>query len=180
MQFRALHGRVDTIGPFRGAPHTVDLIKRYALESQRQPIVRLTAEEIVSGLYAKDYASEIQAVYHFVVSHTRYANDPRTIELVRRPERLLQDIVAGKKPSTDCDDMVTLEAALLLALGRSVRIVTAAFNNAFFRGKRQYSHVYLQAQEPRSKKWVTLDPVAAEETGPMLRKIKALKVWSVA
>jgi hypothetical protein len=142
--------------------------------------VRLTAEEIVSELYAKDYNSEIQAIYNFVLAHCRYANDPRTTELVRRPERLIKEITSGKTPSIDCDDMVTLEAALLLSLGRSVRIMTVAFNNAFFRGNRQYSHVLLQAQEPLSKEWINVDPVAAEETGKMLGKVKALKIWPVA
>lgn len=181
MHFRAVHGhRVDTIASFKGAPHTVELMKRYALESQRNPIVRLTAEEVVSGLDPKDYLSEINAIYNFVIGHVRYANDPRTIELVRRPERILKEIIAGKTPSVDCDDMVTLEAALYLSLGRGVRIITVAFQNAFFRGRRQFSHVFLQVQEPRSKRWVNIDPVAAEETGRMLRKVKAFKIWPVA
>ena len=180
MHFRAVHGNVDTIAPFKGAPHTVALIKRYALESQRSPIVRLTAEEIVSGLDSKDYLSEIEAIYNFVIGHVRYANDPRTIELVRRPELVLREIVAGKTPSLDCDDMVTLELALYLSLGRRVRIITVAFNHAFFRGKRQFSHVFMQVQEPRSKAWINIDPVAAEETGKMLTKVKALKIWEVA
>lgn len=167
-------------GSFRGAPHTVALIKRYALEAQSNPRVRLLAEEIVSGLNSKDYLSEINAVYYYTLSHTRYANDPRTVELVRRPERIIRELESGKTPSLDCDDLVTFQAALLLSLGREVRVVTVAFNRAVYKGEIQYSHVYLQAREPRSGTWIVLDPVAAEESPEMLSRIKEMKIWPLA
>jgi hypothetical protein len=168
------------LSDFGGAPSTVALIKRYALESQRDPSVRLLAETIVQHTASKDYLSEILAVYFFTIGHTRYSNDPRSLELVKRPELVVRQIAAGQKPSLDCDDMVTFQGALLLSLGREVRAVTAAFRNAFHAGERQYSHVYLQVREPRSGLWLTLDPVAAEETGKMLRRVKAIKIWPIA
>lgn len=143
-------------------------------------MIRLLAEEITSGLASKDYLSEIQAVYFFVLGHTRYANDPRTVELVKRPERIVREIAAGKVPSLDCDDLVTFLAALLLSLGRSVQIMTVAFRRMVYRGNIQYSHVLLRVQEPRTKKWIILDPVAAEDTKKMLGKVKALKIWPLA
>lgn len=176
----ALGHKLDVDEPFRGAPQTVALVKRYALEAQGDPKVRLLAEQIVSGLSSKDYLSEICAVYYYVLNHTRYANDPRTVELVRRPSRIIDELVAGKTPSLDCDDLVTFQAALLLALGREVRIVTIAFRKVKYRGEVQYSHVYLQAKEPRTSKWIVLDPVAAEETAAMLRKGQAIKIWPLA
>ena len=167
-------------GPFRGAPHTVALVKRYALEAQSNPHVRLLAEEIVSGLNSKDYLSEIAAVYYFVLENTRYANDPRTVELVRRPERVIAELESGKTPSLDCDDLVTFQAALLLALGREVRVVTVAFQKAMYKGQIQYSHVFLQAREPRSGRWLVLDPVAAEDTAQMLSRGVEFKIWPLA
>jgi len=178
--FRALHGQVDVAAPFKGAPHTVGLIKRYALESQRNPVVRLAAEEVISGLDSKDYLSEIHAIYYFVLGHTRYANDPRTVELVRKPERVIREIAAGKVPSLDCDDLVTFLAALLLSLGRHVQILTVAFQKAYYKGRLQYSHVLLRVQEPRTGKWVILDPVAAEDTEKMFKRIVAIKIWPLA
>lgn len=171
---------MDVDAPFRGAPQTVALIKRYALEAQRDPSVRLLAEEIVSELGSKDYVSEIAAIYYYVLNHTRYANDPRTVELVRRPERIVAELIRGKTPSLDCDDLVVLQAALLLSLGREVRIVTIAFRKTQYRGEVQYSHVYLQVKEPSSGKWIVLDPVAAEETAGMLKKGQAIKIWPLA
>jgi hypothetical protein len=83
-------------------------------------------------------------------------------------------------PSIDCDDIVALQAGLLLSLGREVRAVTVAFRNAFHAGERQYSHVYLQVREPRTNTWITLDPVAAEDTATMLRRVRAVKIWPIA
>lgn len=184
-----------TSEPFRGAPHTVSHIKRCAIQAQHAYELRLLAEDIVGRLDSKDYLSEILAVYYWVCSHTRYANDPRTIELVRSPTELLgrlEENVAKLraafaasshgtwKPSLDCDDLTCLLAALFLSLGREVRIVTVAFRNAFFNGQRQYQHVYLQVREPRTMTWIVLDPVAADTTGEMLRKVKAVKIWPIA
>ena len=172
--------------PFRGAPHTVEHIKKFAIAGQM--LVRPLAEDIVGHLQSKDYLSEILAIYYWVCTHTRYANDPRTIELVRGPvavlarlERNVAQLRSGKSlPSLDCDDLSTLLAALFLSLGREVRIVTVAFRNAFYNGQRQYQHVYIQVREPRSLQWIVLDPVAADMTGDMLRKVKAVKIWAVA
>lgn len=166
--------------PFKGAPQTVALIKRFALDAQSDPTVRLLAEDIISGLGPKDYLSEIAAIYYYVIRNTRYANDPRTVELVRRPERIVAEIQSGKVPSLDCDDLVVLQAALLLSLGREVQVVTIAFRNVQHQGQIQYSHVYLQAKEPNTSRWVVLDPVAAEETSNMLKKGKAIKIWPLA
>jgi len=152
----------------------------YARQSQHHHAVRQLAERICAGLASKDYLSEILAVYYFVLAKSRYMNDPRQVELVRAPWHVVSEILAGNRPSLDCDDMVTLIAALLLAIGREVRIVTLAFRSMFFAGKRQYQHVVLQVREPRTGVWILLDPVAAEESEQMVQRVQAAKVWPVA
>ena len=180
--------------PFRGAPHTVDHIKRVAIEAQGYYPLRLLAEDIIGRLGPKDYLSEILAIYYWVCAHVRYANDPRNVELVRSPSEVLARVKRAVgalrgayanpntswKPSLDCDDLTALLLGLFLSLGREVRIITVAFHDGFYNGERQYQHVYVQVREPRSMKWIVLDPVAAEQTGEMLRRVKAVKIWPVA
>lgn len=166
--------------PYRGAPQTVGVIRDASLESQRDYTVRELAEKIASGLSSKAYLDEYLAIYYFVLAHTRYMRDPRTVELVRAPYVSARVLKSGQVPSLDCDDLAALLCALVLAVGGQCRIVTTAFRHQFYRGQRQYSHVFAQAREPRTGKWITLDPVAADRTKEMLRRAVHFKVWPVA
>jgi transglutaminase-like putative cysteine protease len=159
---------------------TVAVMMDAALRSQDHLPVRLLAEEVCSKIGSKDYLSEILACYYFVLANTRYMRDPRTVELVRAPHVVVKELTEGRVPNLDCDDMTAFLIAMLLAVGCECRIVTVAFRNAYFKGTRQYSHVFAQAKEPRTHTWITLDPVAAEKTAQMLRRVKAAKIWPVA
>jgi transglutaminase-like putative cysteine protease len=151
-----------------------------ALDSQQDYGVRKLTEAICGGLPSKAYADEYLALYYFVLSRTRYMRDPRTIELVRSPHVVAGTLWSGSTPSLDCDDMAALLAAMILAVGGQCRFVTVAFSNMHVRGERQYSHVFVQAREPQTGAWITLDPVAADKTKSMLRRVRAAKVWPVA
>lgn len=165
---------------YRGAPQTIEVMRRAALDSQSNLAVRQLAELACAKLDSKDYTSEYLALYNLLLQRCRYMRDPRTVELVRAPYLVAQDILRGGRPSLDCDDLSATVAALVLAVGGNVRFVTVAFKHAFFNGQRQYSHVFAQALEPRSGLWIVLDPVAAEKTGEMMTRIKAAAVWPVA
>lgn len=164
---------------YRGAPQTVSVMRHAALSSEDHFAVRKLAEQICSQIDSKDYTSEYLALYHYVLSHTRYMRDPRTVELVRAPHVVVNELAHGGRPSLDCDDLSVLLAALCLSVGGHCEFVTVAFRHMFHAGERQYSHVFLRAQDPRTKQWIVLDPVAAERTQKMLRDVKASKTWSV-
>ena len=147
----------------------------------------------MGALPSKDYLSEICAVHYWVLAHTRYANDPRSVELVRSPSevlarlqrhvKLLLEDARGEqrwRPSLDCDDMTCLLVALLLVLGREVQIMTVAFRDAWVRGQRQYSHVFVRVREPTTGQWIVLDPVAAEGAASMLSRVRATMIWPIA
>lgn len=165
--------------PFHGAPSTVSTIIEAALKSQNDYVVRQLAESICGDLRTKDYLSEGLAIHHFVCARVRYTRDPRTIELVRSPSLVAKELLAGGRPLLDCDDISALILALLLSLGSQARIVTVAFKHMFYQGQRQYSHVFVQMYEPKSRTWVTLDPVAGEKTRAMMKRVVASKVYPV-
>jgi hypothetical protein len=171
--------RIESV-PFRGAPQTVHYILKGALQSQDHPEVRSLSEHICQGIRSKDYLSEYLAVYNFVHANTRYMRDPKTVELVKSPYLACRELLAGGRPALDCDCLTALLAALFLAAGAQVRVLTVAFRNMFYKGQRQYSHVLVQAYEPRSQVWITFDPVAGLMTADMRRRAVAVKVWPVA
>ena len=155
-------------------------MRRAALDSQSNLAVRQLAEKACAGIDSKDYTSEYRALYNLLLQRCRYMRDPRTVELVRAPYLVAQEILQGGRPNLDCDDLSAMLGALVLAVGGNVRFVTVAFRNAFYNGQRQYSHVFAQALEPRTGLWIVLDPVAAEKTGEMMGRIRAAAIWPVA
>lgn len=165
---------------YRGAPQTIQVMRRAALDSQSHIAVRKLAEKVCERLDSKDYTSEYLALYNMILQKCRYMRDPRTVELVKAPYVVSEEILAGGRPSLDCDDMSCLLAALIIAVGGSARFVTVAFANMFHEGRRQYSHVLAQALEPRTGTWIILDPVAAEKTPEMVSRIKAAALWPIA
>jgi hypothetical protein len=165
---------------YRGAPQTVAVMRRAVLESQGHFGVRKVAEAACQALASKDYTSEYLALYNLVLARCRYMRDPRTVELVKAPYLVCDELLGGGRPSLDCDDMSSLLGALILAVGGTVRFVTVAFALQVYQGQQQYSHVFAQAQEPRTGQWIVLDPVAAEKTPEMMKRIKAAAVWPVA
>lgn len=165
---------------YRGAPQTIAIIKQAAIDAQSKPIVRNFAEELTQHLRSKDTVSEALAFYHAILHHTRYMRDPRNVEYVRAPWIVVSQILAGKTPGLDCDDITALLCALAAVTGAECRAVTVAFKNMFFRGRRQYSHVFAQIREPRTGAWITLDPVAGDKTQEMKGRVVAAKFWPVA
>lgn len=168
-----------SIQPFTGAAHTVKVIVAAAVSSQQHFEVRQLAEEICEDIRSKDYLSEALAIYHYVDAHTRYMKDPRTIEMVKEPFVVVRQIMQGQTPCLDCDDLTALICALLLVVGAQCRVVTVAFSHAFYQNERQYHHVFVEFFEPKSRKWIALDPVAREKTATMLSRSVAACTYPV-
>lgn len=165
---------------YRGAPQTIGVMRRAALIAQNDPAIRELAEVACRELDSKDYISEYLALYHFVLRHTRYMRDPKTVELVKDPALVARQILAGQTPCLDCDDLACLLAALILSVGGQCDFLTVAFARMVFQGQTQYSHVLLRALDPKTRRNVLLDPVAAEKTKQMRARCRAVKVWPIA
>lgn len=167
---------------YRGAPQTVEVMRRAALESQagaKGMVLRQLCEATCANLDSKDYLSEALAIGNLCTQRMRYMRDPKTVELVRAPYVIAGQILKGQIPNVDCDDMACFIAAAMMSMGATCQIITAAFADQFYEGIRQYSHVYTRVYEPRSKQWIVVDPVAADQTKKMLRTIRAVKIWEI-
>lgn len=80
---------------------------------------------------------------------------------------------------SNCDEYSEMMASGVLQMGGKAEFVTVAFSDQFHDGRRQYSHVFTRALEPRTRTWIILDPVAAEKTAQMLARVKAHDVWPI-
>jgi hypothetical protein len=165
---------------YSGAKQTIDVMRRAALDDADHFDTRQIAEAVCEGIDSKDYLSEYLALCYFILQRTRYMRDPRRVELVRAPRIVSQQIMAGHRPSLDCDDMATWLAAAILAVGGKPDYCTVAFQHMYMDGVQQYSHVFVRALEPRNRCYAVLDPVAAEKTKQMLGRVVAASVWPVA
>jgi hypothetical protein len=155
---------------------------RAALDSQKKMVTRRFVEWCCQGVASKDYLSEILAIHNTLRRRCRYMRDPRTIELVKAPYLIFEEIMDGGRPSIDCDDFGGAEEAACLSAGCQVDLVTVAFRDAFYEGRRQFSHVFARAKEPRTNMWIVLDPVAGDEkhVQTMISRAKAAAVWPCA
>lgn len=165
---------------YSGAPQTIDVMRKAVLEDADHFETRQLAESVCEWLDSKDYTSEYLALYQFLLQRTRYMRDPRRTELVRAPYVISRQILAGHRPSLDCDDMSTWLAAAVTAVGGRVDFVTCAFQLLYFEDRVQHTHVFSRALEPRSRAMIALDPVAAEKTPQMLRRIVDATAWPIA
>lgn len=165
---------------YSGAPQTIEVMRDAVLSDANHFDTRRLAEAVCEGLDSKDYTSEYLALYQFLLQRSRYMRDPRRVELVRAPYIVSKQILAGHRPSLDCDDMAAWLAAAVLAVGGRAEFATVAFQRMFYEGQQQYSHVFTRALEPRTRCMIVLDPVAAEKTPQMLRRIVAAAMWPIA
>jgi transglutaminase-like putative cysteine protease len=98
-------------------------------------------------------------VHQFLLDHLVYTLDAEDVEEVRSPEWMLSQIEHYGTAQGDCDDYVTLGAALALALGLRPR-----FRVVSQRESGEYDHVYLQI-EVSDGSWITSDAIHGQPFG---------------
>lgn len=177
--------------PYLGTDHTVRTMVRLvkgdvdprslvqgALSGERSIFVRRHTEQIINHVRPKDYTSECIAIGKWWGNAGRYTRDPLHVEMLRTPERLIQDALAGKL-LLDCDEFCTAIGMCCLTVGARVQFVTVGFT-PYIRGQQKvHTHVFCRAQDPRSKAWWVLDPVAGRNTKPMLQRVKQYTLFEV-
>lgn len=120
-----------------GTDQTVDKMKKIILASLGDPMVRLTAEQLIANTDPHDKEGEINRIYNYVRDFVHYVRDPRGLEYIQTPNYLLKVIERDGKAFGDCDDKTTLGLALLKNIGYDVAIRVAGY-----REPNVYSHVY--------------------------------------
>lgn len=138
----------------------------FAHKGKKDLEVRRLCEVICEDLAQGDYAGECLAIYHWVCQNIRYMRDIHDVEFVKEPIQLL------RTKSGDCDDMATLLAAMLMAMGNRCDFVLACFKHS-----PSPSHVYVRVLSPKGP--IVLDPVANRDTGRMLKELTGYRVVSV-
>ena len=129
--------------------------------------LRMTVEGIIRHVQPRDRLSQMSAIYDWFDSHFRYVNDPVNVELVKDPERLLEEIEAHGVAVGDCDDASTFLHSALRTIG-----IQSEFTRASFKRGHSYSHVFAAGKDQHGR-WIVLDPVAGDKTGEMLGRVKS-------
>lgn len=166
-----------SLGRFRGTPQTLKLMRDYAVgkEGEQSFVVRQYAESIVRQIAPKDYLSEILAIHAWTTSPVfRYTNDALHVEQVKSPLRILNEVAQTGRSLVDCDDIATLVAALALTLGRKCEFAVVGFG-----ASDSYTHVFTRIQEPKSREWIIVDPVAGTRDAEMASRVSHFKFYDI-
>lgn len=153
---------------------TIAAMTRLSQSAKKDLGIIQLARKRCAQLEPGDYNSEIVAVYRWVCRNIRYVRDINNVEFVMSPQKIVE-ARAG-----DCDDMACLLSALLQAIGNECRFVVVGFES------KQPSHVFCQVAVRSSgsvdghtsgeRLWVTLDPVADENTAQMHTRVQFVRV----
>lgn len=171
---------VGTIEPYRGTDHTVQKMIELMLgaRGEQSRKVRRHTEQIIVNVRPKDYVSEMVAICRWWGNAGRYTRDPLHVEMLRDPERLIDDANVGKL-ACDCDEFAEAIGAGCLTLGTRVQVVTVGFQPRIPGTAKNHSHVFVRGQDPRTKIWWVLDPVAGRRTASMLKRVKQYTIFEV-
>jgi len=165
-----------TLSGFHGHPDTIRAMAAAVQgpRGEKSILVRQVTERVVSRVEGKDYLGEILAIRYWVTENIRYTNDPLHVELVKDPQRLIEEIMEHGQALADCDEIAALIACMCLQVGRVAEFVIAGFGAA-----GEYSHVFARVQEPRSNVWIVCDPVAGTDERGMLDRVTTFYTTSL-
>lgn len=153
------------LSTFSGAPDTLRAMVRAVQgpRGEQSMLVRSVTEDIVRRVQPKDYLGEILAIRYWVTENIRYVNDPLHVELVKDPQRLIEEVAEHGIGIGDCDDLAAIIGCMVLQVGRIAEAVVVGFG-----APGEYSHVFCRVEEPRTGAWIVCDPVAGTDERGML------------
>lgn len=174
----------SVVRAFRGPRDTLAKMAEHALGDfgERSMLVRQFTEWVTRQVWPKHYLGEILAIRNVFVQPSpwvphaplfKYTNDPRHVELVKTPERMVREIRESGQTVTDCDESSVMAATMCLQIGRKVELVAMGF------APQSLSHVAVRVEEPKSQQWILLDGVAGPREREAAGRVKELLTWSL-
>ena len=173
-----------SIRPFRGAKDTLDLMAKLALgdRGERSVVVRRFTEWVIRDVHPKDYLGEILAIRNVLVQPSpmrpgtplfRYLNDPRHVEMVKDPQRMVEEIMSNGTTAVDCDEQALMAATMAMQVGRRPQYVALGFSPG------SLTHVACRVQEPKSGSWIWMDSVAGPRERDAAQRAKEILTWDL-
>jgi transglutaminase-like putative cysteine protease len=160
--------------PYTNTGRTVQEMERL-IKSPRGELsleLRQTVEEIVRHVRERDKRSQLAAIYHWFRPRYSFFEDPRQVEQVSDPMRVIEEIRRTGRFIGDCDDASTFLAAAPRTIGIKTYLVRVGFRPPRGDGlSGPYTHV-LAVGVDQHKTSIVLDPVADRRTGRMVQAAK--------
>lgn len=119
---------------------TVAAMIAYIFDSDRSGLVGRVAAGLAALCDQRDYQCQRRRVYDWMMRSVRFKKDLFGVENVRHPDQLIVEIANAGVTSADCDDVATLGAALVRAMGFPAVITVVARSP-----QGPFEHVYFGA-----------------------------------
>lgn len=142
-----------------GNKETASIIRHMAYQRSRHPAIQKLARDIIHsyGVKSHNYLDECYVIGDFVKNNVRYQKDPKGIEQLTDPLRMVKEILEGRSMG-DCDDMSLLICTLIRAAGHQPYIRIVKYKKYL----GPYNHIYVVCYENNfgeKKKRLVLDAI---------------------
>lgn len=115
------------------------------------PVLRLATAIAADTADARSDELKLIAIHRYLVSHVRFMKDTLGQEHLRHPDQLALELLETGATAGDCDDVATLGAALLRAMG-----IQPAFIVVSIKPSGEFQHVLFAAV--LGEKLIPMDP----------------------
>lgn len=132
-------------------------------------VVRI-ARRVVEKCRDKDMLCEARRMYSVLIGSTRFVRDPTRKEAIQSPRAMLAEVGKRGVTSGDCDELSTLLATMLSAIGHEPRFRFGARDSG-------WQHVWVQ--DPVAGHMVDLDLAEKLPAGRFLRfaRYGVAQIW---
>lgn len=128
-----------------GTYETLRYMRRLADDASVDPSIITRAVQCIFLTPARNDWAEVSALFNMVRDSIRYTRDVLNVETLSSPQMTLARRVG------DCDDMSTLLAALVQAVGYPSRFIAVGFHS-----ENSFEHVYCEVFI--NGEWIACDP----------------------